>query len=1077
MRKLLLGICLTLFCISDSYSTHLTGGTLTYEHLGGSTYRISLRMFRANDPCVTHYIGDNVVPIDLYTGTGTFIQTLSVPLIDRSPVQPYIDSCAANPPCVDLEILLYSDVITLAPNPGGYFLYHEICCRNSAIDNINNPTGSGPGAGGMGFPCYIPDMTLLLTNSSPQWKNPPPTFVCQGFDIDFDHGATDADGDSLAYTFYQPFSDINYTVNNDLTFTAGSPNLVTVNWLAGFSANDPVDVGAGPGLTVSSTGLISGIPPNLGAFVAGIRCNEYRDGVLIGSIYRDFQFNVVSCPPRIEPVIGESSSCDGDYTVTFSNLSSYDASTTFFWDFDLSQPNTSPTDTSNAISPTYTYPAVFQCYDVMLITQPHTKCADTAYRNICVDEATALFNAPDSVCISTIVNFTDASTGSPGNPVISWSYNFDDGSGSVLPSPTHGFPSSGVYDVELAINTSVGCKDTIVRPIYIQGLPTANAGPDVNSCLNNPEVTLNGSIANAGGGLWVNGAGSYTPSNTSPVTDYLPDTSETVSGTSMYLILTTTGNGLCPAAFDSVQITFVDGPTVDAGPDIQVCRDTSIVPLNGTFTVAGGIVWSTNGSGTFTPSNTNPNASYVPTPADTAAGCITFFLISTFNGNCNPVIDTMELCFYAPPTLVITADDTICTGQPLTLSANTTTGNGYWTTAGDGTYTPDSLLTPTSTPVYLNGPNDETNGSVQFIFVTTNNGGCQAVRDTLNVDVIPSPVPAFTSDQVCFGQLTSLTNASTAVGGIAGYQWITGGAPFSSAPNPTFIFPLEGPNSVSLVISSNNGCVDTVTQNVLINYLPNVAFNNVTPCLQGGTPFNDASTVTGSTINAWEWSFGDGGNSFVQDPIHTYGSSGTYNVQLIATSAQGCVDSLTQPTVVLPPPVAAFVPDPLFSNPFSNIVFTDGSTPVVSWEWDFGDSLGTSTQQNPVYAYNSGGVFPVILTVTDTNGCRDTVVVEVTVFLPPFVPSGFSPNNSGTNDLLHVYGGSFDEIDFKVYNNWGELIYQNTDTKHCVDHTCEGWDGTYKGADQPIGVFVWTLRAVTPDKKVHELHGDVTLIR
>jgi gliding motility-associated-like protein len=552
--------------------------------------------------------------------------------------------------------------------------------------------------------------------------------------------------------------------------------------------------------------------------------------------------------------------------------------------------------------------------------------------------------------------------------------------------------------------------------------------------------------------------------------DYTPSAAEIAAGGPMVLILSTTGNGVCPAAFDSLQIDFVAGPTVDAGPDTQVCRDTSSVQLNGSYTVAGGVVWSTTGSGTFTPDNTAPNTTYIPTASDTAAGCITFYLSTTFNANCVAVTDTMELCFYAPPAIAITANDTICTGQAITLSATTSTGSGYWSTSGDGNFAPDSLVTATSTPSYINGPGDASAGTVTFIFTSTNNGGCQEQRDTLDVGVVPSPQPSFTNDQVCFGQPTTFMNTSTAVGGISGYQWLNGGSPFSTATNPGFIFPTEGNQSVSLVVTSNNGCIDTVTQNVMVNYLPNVAFTNVTPCLQGGTPFDDNSTVTGSVVNAWEWHFGDGTTSFVQNPVHQYPNSGSYSVTLIATSAQGCVDSLTQPTFVLPAPTAAFTVDPHFANPFQTVNFTDHSSPVVSWEWNFGDGSGTSTSQHPSYAYNGSLVYNVMLVVTDTNGCRDTAIGEVIVFLPPQVPSGFSPNGSGANDILYVYGGPFTDMEFKVYNNWGEVVF--TSNEQAI-----GWDGTYKGVPQPIGVFVYTLKATTPDGGLHEKSGDVTLLR
>ena len=98
--------------------------------------------------------------------------------------------------------------------------------------------------------------------------------------------------------------------------------------------------------------------------------------------------------------------------------------------------------------------------------------------------------------------------------------------------------------------------------------------------------------------------------------------------------------------------------------------------------------------------------------------------------------------------------------------------------------------------------------------------------------------------------------------------------------------------------------------------------------------------------------------------------------------------------------------------------------------------------------------------------------------MPPKVPSGFTPGNGDAqNDLLWVFGGPFRELEFKIYNNWGELIFESTDVGDCSPHTCIGWDGTKAGVAQPMGVYIWTLKAVSVDDQPHEASGDVTLIR
>jgi gliding motility-associated-like protein len=160
------------------------------------------------------------------------------------------------------------------------------------------------------------------------------------------------------------------------------------------------------------------------------------------------------------------------------------------------------------------------------------------------------------------------------------------------------------------------------------------------------------------------------------------------------------------------------------------------------------------------------------------------------------------------------------------------------------------------------------------------------------------------------------------------------------------------------------------------------------------------------------------------------------------------------------------------ANAYQTVSMTDQSSVagnIIAWQWDFGDSTN-STAQNPSHQWAYPGLYPITLIVENNFGCLDTAVYDYIITAPPVVPSAFSPNGSGENELFLVYGGPFTELELRIYNKWGELIFVS-------NSQAQGWDGTRNGVEQPVGVYVYTVHAVTPDGKDHYLEGDVTLVR
>lgn len=229
-------------------------------------------------------------------------------------------------------------------------------------------------------------------------------------------------------------------------------------------------------------------------------------------------------------------------------------------------------------------------------------------------------------------------------------------------------------------------------------------------------------------------------------------------------------------------------------------------------------------------------------------------------------------------------------------------------------------------------------------------------------------------------------------------------------------------------------------------------------------------------VNQWTWIFDDSDTSHLQNPEHRYNVFGDKKIQLIVSNGL-CSDTNT---VIIPLDNAidaAFeAPNilcPKDAAPFKN--FTKGF--VSSWDWDFGDGT-TSTDSLP-----QDHLFPIIgaekkygirLIITNDLGCKDTAVQQMTVLKSCYiaVPSAFTPNGDGLNDYLYPLNAyKADNLEFRVYNRWGQLMYTSRDW-------LSKWDGTMGGHPQPPGTFVWTLLYTDRDtgKRIFQ-KGTTLLIR
>ncbi len=473
LKKAVIGLILALISFQVK-ATHIIGGELYYECLGNNQYRIVLKLYRDCFNGVPPF--DNPAFIGIYTSTGAMVdmdpniggaQALSMfdPVITNLP--PVIaNPCLVAPPNICVEEGIYETVVTLPPINGGYTLVYQRCCRNNTILNIVSPEDAGAT-----YTSFIPGTGNFDCNASPYYNNFPPIVLCINDPLSFDHSATDPDGDSLVYYLCNPLDGASQTDPQPNPPIAPPFNNIIFN--NPFSSGYPL--GSSPALSINpQTGLLSGTPNMLGQFVVCVCVNEYRNGQLIATHSRDFQFNVVNCLSNvaaafINPNPDPLNSCNG-FDIPFDNESN--GAQFYYWDFGVAGITS---DTSTEINPTYSYPAPGQ-YTVMLIANPGYYCADTTYTTFGVYPLLeAYFDPPPGQCITG--NSFDFTAGGAYQNSTQFNWDFAP-AGNPLNSTQQNpqnisYQAPGTYGVTVTY-IGEGCTRSYTDSVTVYPLPTIN---------------------------------------------------------------------------------------------------------------------------------------------------------------------------------------------------------------------------------------------------------------------------------------------------------------------------------------------------------------------------------------------------------------------------------------------------------------------------------------------------------------------------------------------------------------------------------------------------------------------------
>lgn len=436
------------------------------------------------------------------------------------------------------------------------------------------------------------------------------------------------------------------------------------------------------------------------------------------------------------------------------------------------------------------------------------------------------------------------------------------------------------------------------------------------------------------------------------------------------------------------------------------------------------------------------------------------------------VADTAKkITVYATPAAAFSLTNNTCSGKAVTITPAATIDAGETISQWNWNFGDGSKNTLTSGAVFEHAYTRA--GSYPVVLVVSSSH-CTSAADTQLLVVQPAPVVDFAvPDTICMpGGSAAFTNKTTiAANADVNYQWNFGdGSGSSKAVNPTYSYAKSGSYKVQLTAASAFGCKDSVTKIVDKFYDRPVAAFTVTPqelCQGAPTVFADGSTVNGSTISSWSWSFGDGSGAAVKTPKKTFTSAGSFPVSLVVKSAQGCTSAAYAiPVTVHRQPVvnagSSFVVKEGTHVQFD--AFANASNYTFSWQPVTG--LNDPTILRPELTVTDDAVYTI--TATGEFHCTASDSLKITLLREVIPPNVFSPNGDGMHDVWQIDNLSkYVNAVVDVYNRYGQHLYHS-------NGYAMPWNGTYNGKELPIATYYYIISLGNGSKP---LSGPVTILR
>jgi len=413
----------------------------------------------------------------------------------------------------------------------------------------------------------------------------------------------------------------------------------------------------------------------------------------------------------------------------------------------------------------------------------------------------------------------------------------------------------------------------------------------------------------------------------------------------------------------------------------------------------------------------------------------------------------------------------VCEGEFISIHAHPNIYNTYHF------YINDQVVQSGSNPLFEN--DQLTPGSHKIQVLATDNSGTSASNE-ITVEILATIVPTITTvgpTQFFDGDSVVLIASFGSA-----YFWSTG------AIIPTITVFESG--SYQVDVEDINGCTGTSAPvQVAVQEVPDAAVITI----DGNNTFcrNEGSTLFSSATDNNQWLLDGWAIDDATSSTYSVNASGTYQVQVTHTSG---IITISEPVtmIVLPDLELDFSVSEQEGTTEDDFNFQISNSDISTAEWSFGDGI-ISTDISPTHQYAQTGLYSIELRATNEVGCEDTLKItdlilieniknDTTIIVEPsnpnstinntdvFIPTAFTPNEDGENDILLVRGENIQEVNMMVYNQWGEMIFQSFSREY-------GWNGLVDGEAAQIGNYVFLVEYTDAYGLQKQQSGHVTLLR